>query len=112
MMQEDYDNLVNSLATKLLEEGPEKAADNEEGSTTPPVSKGKFMPFMDKFSSKPSSEQENKPSLSQTIRKHPVLAAGAIAGADEVLGLFNKILGPHHFGSHAALRGETSGTGE
>ena len=37
MMQEDYNNLVNSLATKLLEEGPEEAADNAGGPSTPNV---------------------------------------------------------------------------
>ena len=51
MMQEDYDNLVNSLATKLLEEGPEKAADNTGGPSTPEVPEGdvkKGSNFLDK----------------------------------------------------------------
>ena len=92
MKQGQYESLVSVLADRLLEEGPEVAAeDNEEGATTPPDPDKKGPPANNKVKS---------------------LVTGAVLGnADGALSLLNKAVGYHHFGSHAALRGETSGTG-
>lgn len=111
MTQEDYNNLVSSLVNQLLEEGPKVAAEGDkEGATTPDVPDEE--PIVNKFQTKNEPKQRGTSSLAQTAKEHPVLTAGALGGADEALGLLNKIFGYHHFGSHAALKGHTSGTGE
>ena len=111
MNQEDYNKLVSSLVKVLLEEGPEVAAEGDkEGASTPDVPDVKEEPIMNKFDTG-EPKRPTKSSLAQVAKKHPVLAAGAIAGADEAFGLLKKLFGSHHFGSHAALKGQTNGTG-
>lgn len=110
MTQEDYNNLVSSLVNQLLEEGPEVAAEGDkEGATTPDVPDE--HPVINRFQTRDEPKQKSS-SLAQTAKDHPVLTAGAVAGANDVFNWFNKFVGSHHFGSHSGLRGETSGTGE
>ena len=83
MKQKQYESLVSYLANRLLEDDTEPV---EDGETT-----------------------EAKPSSTKTIKDHPVLVAGAV---DAAVSRLRGATEPHHIGSHAALRGETSGTGE
>jgi hypothetical protein len=91
MNKETYDKLIEDLTDQLLETGPDAG----------PAA----GPLKDMIA--------HSGPLKDIAQKHPLAAGAAIGNADEFLGLLNKLLGYHNFGSGENLNqgGEPDGGG-